>query len=121
NGFVTDYARSNQLEDFAETAKFYWINPDELLRVSPEKFAFMRDVVYEQLQSPASARSGRITGLAPVGPAVASLGAASAEPFVPVAVRGERFMAAWDGGWNAVRFRGATALHVPVTRTLLYA
>ena len=44
---VSDYARTNSSEDFAETYRAYIHEPAHLQEKSPEKFAFMRDKVFE--------------------------------------------------------------------------
>ncbi|RMF00815.1 MAG: hypothetical protein D6768_11945 [Chloroflexi bacterium] len=45
-GFVSDYARSNKSEDFAESYRAYVRNPAALLRANPEKYEFMRQNVF---------------------------------------------------------------------------
>ncbi len=45
-GFVSDYARSNEFEDFAESYLTYVRYPDVLRQVSPEKYEFMRLEVF---------------------------------------------------------------------------
>ncbi|MCW8138001.1 MAG: hypothetical protein KIT58_03760 [Planctomycetota bacterium] len=58
--------RAPTTEDFAESVEFYWLAPRRrLLRVSPEKFAYMRDVVFET-QSPAASRVPTHQTIAPV-------------------------------------------------------
>lgn len=42
DGFVSDYARTNELEDFAETYWAYVLQPQLLLSASPAKYEFMR-------------------------------------------------------------------------------
>jgi hypothetical protein len=121
NGFVTNYARTNHLEDFAETAKFYWIAPEELRRISPEKFAFMRDVVFEGLVSPPEARSNEQRPVDPVVPSITSLGDRDDDWGSLVQVHGNYFMGPFDGGFNRVRYRGRTARHVPVSRSTIYS
>jgi hypothetical protein len=121
NGFVTDYARTRHMEDFAETAKFYWINPDALQRINPAKFRFMRDVVFEGLVSPPEARSTRQDGIAPVVPAITSLGDAHDDWSSLVQVHGSYFMGPFDGGYNKVRYRGTTATHVPISEKTVYS
>lgn len=46
-GFVSNYAHTNLFEDFAETYAIYMTNPDLLQFVSPEKYEFMRDEVFD--------------------------------------------------------------------------
>ncbi|HVY60125.1 MAG TPA: IPT/TIG domain-containing protein, partial [Planctomycetota bacterium] len=120
NGFVSDYARTNHREDFAETCKFYWLSPDELARVSPAKFAYMRDRVFGGLSSPASARVG-FGAIAPVRPAIASLGDSHDSWYSEVTVHGQYFMGPFDGGFNRVRIRGTVATHVPVSEQTIYS
>lgn len=45
--FVSDTASHNAKEDFAECVSFYKYAPDELKRVSPEKYEFMRMRVFK--------------------------------------------------------------------------
>lgn len=44
---VSDYARLNHQEDFAESYMAYVRNPESLLNVDPEKYNFMRDSVFD--------------------------------------------------------------------------
>ena len=46
-GFVSNYAHTNLFEDFAETYAIYMTNPDLLQFVSPEKYEFMCDKVFD--------------------------------------------------------------------------
>jgi hypothetical protein len=46
-GFVSDYARFNDFEDFAETYRAYIRDPEFLRGVNPEKYEFMRLEVFE--------------------------------------------------------------------------
>ena len=117
NGFVSDYARTNDHEDFAESAEFYWLAPDELLRVSPAKFAYMRDVVFEGQMSPTAVRHPNKRAIAPVGPEIDRLGDTVDDPGSVVQVRGKHFMGFKDGGFNTVRYGGKRALHLPVSRS----
>jgi len=45
-GFVSEYAKTNQFEDFAESYMTYIRDPETLLFASPEKYQFMRDEVF---------------------------------------------------------------------------
>ena len=45
-GFVSDYARTNRFEDFAESYCSYIRDPDLLKFVSPEKYNFMKENVF---------------------------------------------------------------------------
>lgn len=45
-GFVTDYARTNEYEDFADTYRTYIGDPEKLQFYSPEKYEFMKDYVF---------------------------------------------------------------------------
>ena len=45
-GFVSDYARTNQSEDFAESYAAYIRDPEGLAFQSQEKYDFMRDYVF---------------------------------------------------------------------------
>jgi len=45
-GFVSDYARTNEFEDFAESYWVYVRNPERLKATSPEKYEFMRQHVF---------------------------------------------------------------------------
>jgi hypothetical protein len=121
NGFVTDYARTNHMEDFAESAKYYWINPDALAQVNPAKYAFMRDVVFEGLVSPPEARSDRIGLPATIVPTIASLGASHDDWSSEVTVHGNYFMAPFDGGFNAVHYGGTEAYHLPASHNTVYS
>lgn len=47
SGFVSEYALSNDFEDFAESYKVYVRNPELLRAVNPEKYEFMREIVFE--------------------------------------------------------------------------
>jgi hypothetical protein len=121
SGFVTRYAQKTHMEDFAECCEFYWIDPAELRRANPTKYAFIRDVVFEGLRSPEEARVDIEPKPVPVLPAITRLGDVREDILGHVTVHGERFMAATDGGFNAVRFRGVKALHLPVSRSTLHA
>lgn len=46
-GFVSDYAQANDAEDFAESYKTYIENPMLLEFMSPEKYEFMEQYVYD--------------------------------------------------------------------------
>lgn len=46
-GFVSDYAQFNDYEDFAETYRAYIIAPETLIYFNPDKYLFMRDVVFD--------------------------------------------------------------------------
>jgi hypothetical protein len=120
NGFVTDYARTNHLEDFAETAKYYWLAPDLLKQRNPAKFAFMRDVVYEGLVPPASAADPQLGLCALIQPSISSV-AAKGDELSEITVHGDHFMGTLDGGFNEVRYGGHKALHLPVSRKLMYS
>ncbi len=52
NEFVSDYARTNVYEDFAETYNTYVRDPELLQFVSPQKYEFMRDVVFSGREYP---------------------------------------------------------------------
>lgn len=45
-GFVSDYARFNDFEDFAETYRAYIRDPELLKFVNPAKYDYMREVVF---------------------------------------------------------------------------
>jgi len=45
-GFVSDYARTNQYEDFAESYMTYIGDPEKLQMLSPDKYEFMYDHVF---------------------------------------------------------------------------
>jgi hypothetical protein len=49
-GFVSDYARSDVREDFAETHKMYVHDPEYLRFVNPEKYEFMRNQVFSGIR-----------------------------------------------------------------------
>jgi hypothetical protein len=121
NGFVSDYARTNDREDFAESVEFYWLAPDELLRVSPQKFAYMRDVVFERVVSPMSSRRPGLTAIGPVKPDITRLGDTRDEQLSLVKVQGTYFMGPLDGGHNRVHYRGKRALHLPVSRSTIWS
>jgi hypothetical protein len=120
NGFVTDYARTNQFEDFAETAKFYWLAPDLLKSRNPAKFAFMRDVVFEKLVPPASAADPALGLCSLLGPDIGSI-ATHGDEYSEISVHGDHFMGAFDRGFNTVRYRGTKAFHLPISRSLIYS
>ncbi|GAB4207978.1 MAG: hypothetical protein OHK0022_36950 [Roseiflexaceae bacterium] len=46
DGFVSDYARTNQYEDFAETYRVYVRDPELLQVINPEKYNFMYNYVF---------------------------------------------------------------------------
>lgn len=50
NDFVSEYAHTNPLEDFAETALAYRFAPQRLLKVSPERYEFMKTYIYGGLE-----------------------------------------------------------------------
>lgn len=120
NGFVTDYARTNHREDFAESCLYYWLAPEELYRVNPAKYQYMRTKCFGGEVSPASARR-KLKAIAPVAPAIGSLGATGGELGDLVAVKGGNFMGPLDGGFNKVRFGGKATVHLPASRGLVYA
>ena len=123
NGFVSAYARSGgDREDFAESVEFYWLNPDELRRVSPAKFQFMRDRVFMQLSSPAASRDLTHLAIAPVVPRIRRLGDTKDDPLSLVRIYGDYFMGPLDGGSNRVHYRGTKrALHLPISRTTIFS
>lgn len=49
-GFVSDYARTNKFEDFAETYRAYVLAPSFLKQVNPDKYEFMRLEVFAGLE-----------------------------------------------------------------------
>ncbi len=121
NGFVSDYARTDDREDFAESVEFYWLAPDELRRVNPRKYAFMRDRVFEGLVSPAASRKPDHRAIDPVGPVIERLGDRKDDALSLVKVHGQRFMGPLDGGFNTVRYRGTRALHLPISRGTVWS
>ncbi|MEZ6189448.1 MAG: hypothetical protein R3F62_31165 [Planctomycetota bacterium] len=116
NGFVSNYARTNHREDFAESVEFYWINPAELLRVSPQKYQFMRTTVFKNVVSPTTSQVPTHVAIQPVLPTIQSLSKTRAGSFSIVRVRGEYFMGFKDGGRNRVEYRQKKALTLPLTR-----
>jgi hypothetical protein len=122
NGFVTDYARTNPLEDFAECCAYYWIDPTQLQAANMAKYNYMKTTVFEGVESPAAARmDGAKQRPGWITPVLTSVGSGDANNYSWVSVRGSYFMGTFDGGYNTVRFRGTTGLHIPVTRQLMYA
>jgi hypothetical protein len=123
NGFVTDYARSNEAEDFAECCAYYWLNPDRLAAANPAKYRYMHDVIFEGAVSPAAAHEpGNKPVPAWIVPQVTGLGSASADNYATISIYGNYFMGAFDGGWNDPRFGGSdSATHVAISRTHMYA
>ena len=121
NGFVSAYARTNDREDFAESVEFYWIAPDELQRVSPAKFVFMRDRVFNAIVSPATSRVAGALAIGPVKPVIARLGEQAEGPGGVVTVHGEYFMGPLDGGFNRVTIGPKRAVDLPASRTKLWA
>lgn len=49
-GFVSDYARFNDYEDFAETYRAYIHDPDLLRLLNPDKYEFMRVNIFEGIE-----------------------------------------------------------------------
>ena len=45
---VSEHARSNWREDFAESYRSYMLDPESLRKVSPDKYAFLRDRVFDE-------------------------------------------------------------------------
>ncbi len=121
NGFVSDYARTNDREDFAEAVEFYWLAPDELLRVSPAKYAYMRDVVYDGDVSPQTSRRPGLAAIAPVTPTITKLGDTRDDPLSLVTIKGKYFMSPRDGGFNRVHYRTTRALHLAVSRETIWS
>lgn len=119
NGFVSDYARKNDHEDFAETVEYYWLAPDELRRVSPAKYRYMRDVVFEGAVSPSSARVPGKRAIDPVRPEIERLGDTVDTPGSVVQVYGQHFMGPLDGGFNAVRYGSKSAVELALSRRRL--
>lgn len=121
NGFVSAYARTNDREDFAEAVEFYWLAPDELLRTSPAKYAYMRDVVFDQVVSPLTSRRPGLTAIAPVTPTITKLGDTRDDPLSLVTIKGQYFMSPRDGGFNRVHYRTTRALHLAVSRETIWS
>lgn len=121
NGFVTDYARTNRNEDFAESAAWFWLAPDELRRVAPAKWAYMHDRAFGGADSPAAVRFPWLQAIAPVHPSIDRLGDSSDNPGSLVQVHGTYLMAPFDGGYNTVRYRGTRAANLPISRRLTYS
>lgn len=121
NGFVSDYARTNDREDFAESLEFYWINPDELQRVNQAKFRYMRDEVFNGEMSPPTARDLTHLAIQPVVPALTRLGDTADEQHSLVKCHGERFMGPLDGGFNSVTYAGKKALDLSVSRKTIWS
>ena len=121
NGYVSNYARTNHSEDFADSCTFYWLAPDELLKANPAKFRYIRDRIFEGLVSPPWARvdDRRDTDL--VHPSITSLGDTEDTQHSLVKVHGEHFMGPLDGGFNRVEYRGTKALHLPISRTTIWS
>jgi hypothetical protein len=120
NGFVSEYARTNHREDFAETAKYYWLAPEKLQQASAAKYAYMRDRIFGGLVSPQSARidlglPDRIT------PKITNLGDTSDSWYSLVQVHGDWFMGPFDGGYNRVYYGGTRATHIPVSEHTIYS
>jgi len=51
-GFVSDYARTNEFEDFAESYRAYVLEPETLLLSSPAKYEFVRVEVFKGYEYP---------------------------------------------------------------------
>ena len=51
-GFVSDYARTNEFEDFAESYRAYVLDPEKLLLYSPVKYEFIRVEVFDGYEYP---------------------------------------------------------------------
>ena len=64
---VSDYARTNAYEDFAETYQGYTRRPEALQQINPDKYAFMRDGVFRGREY--VSESGRHPALAPTSAA----------------------------------------------------
>ncbi len=108
-------------EDFAETVEFYWLAPDELMKVSPAKFAFMRDRIFEGVVSPPSARDPNKKAIAPVTPSITKLGDAKDDFGSIVTIKGEHFMSPRDGGFNTVRYGTNKAVHLSISRKTMWS
>lgn len=121
NGFVSDYARTNDREDFAESLEYYWTNPDELQRVSPAKFRYMRDEVFNGEMSLPTDRVLTHVAIQPVVPALTRLGDTADEQHSLVKCHGERFMGPLDGGFNSVTYGGKKALDLAVSRQTVWS
>lgn len=50
DGWVSDYARTNHAEDFAETYSLYRMNPKKLKRLSVKRYEYMKKYVFEGLE-----------------------------------------------------------------------
>jgi hypothetical protein len=121
NGFPSDYARTNHMEDFAEGCEWYWISPDALYKASPAKYWYMRNTVFGGLVSPASARYPDRQPIEPVVPQITSLGDSTDSWYSLVQVYGNFFMGPLDGGFNRVYYRGTRANHLPISRTRVWS
>jgi hypothetical protein len=47
---VSDYGKANPFEDFAESAVAYRYNPDKLKSLSPGKYEFMKEIIFDGLE-----------------------------------------------------------------------
>jgi len=65
---VSDYARTNAYEDFAETYQGYTRRPEALQQINPDKYAYMRDRVFSGREY--VSESGRHPALAQTSAAV---------------------------------------------------
>lgn len=88
--FISDYANTNRMEDYAESYAHYHLEPERLQNVAPEKFAALENsqapgLVDEALDRPGVRKAGRQIGeafeAAPRARNLLSLGASLVGPF----------------------------------------
>lgn len=59
-GWVSDYAKTNPREDYAETYTLYRFNPRRLKQVSPERYQFMKEQVFKGIEYDQNICQGQI-------------------------------------------------------------
>jgi hypothetical protein len=119
NGFVTNYARTNQREDYAESCCYYWLANAKLKSINPTKWQYMHDRCFGGVVPDAS-KEVDLGTVGPVTPQIGSLSASDHDPGMPCTVHGTYFMGPFDGGFNTVWVRNTTALHVPVSEQTMW-
>ena len=110
NGFVSDYARTNQREDYAESCCYYWLANAALKQVSPAKWQYMHDRCFGGLVPPAGDEVAlSVTGR--VGPAITGLSASDHDPGMPCTASGKYLWGRSTAGstrWSCGRRRRPT-------------
>ena len=122
DSFATDYSLTNPWEDFAEACKLYWYQPDDLRAHSQAKYDYMRNHVFDGVESDPSIRFQTSNVRPFVTPHVDGLSTGDAGRLSFITIHGHDWLDMWDGGFTRVRFGGHAAVtSMAVSRQTIYA